>query len=882
MSLDKIETELIKISSKINKDSFIYDFLLAYGLPKSSINRLKKGDYNKSKNDGEIIWAKKIYFKTVLENEDVHDVIDEISKTNEIEKNKIRFIIVTDFKTFLSKDIKTSDTLDIELLKLGESLNFFLPLMGREKIILDNENPADIKAANQMGKLYDQIIKDNEDYDLEKYRDHLNLFFTRLLFLYYADDSEIFKKNQFLNTLAEFSEKDGSDLKVFFNNLFFVLNTENRSDAKSYLKEFPYVNGNLFSGKILLPEFSKTTHQMILEGASLDWHLINPDILGSMMQSVVHTEQRSELGMHYTSVQNILKLIGPLFLDNLNDQFTQAENDQKKLNKILKKIYNLIFFDPACGSGNFLVIVFKELCKLEIKIFKRLRKLDPNSWLIMKSGIRLDQFYGIEIDNYAHETAKLSMWIAEHQMNLFFKEVLGDSKPTLPLSLEAKITRANAARIDWNKICPIKENKEVIVFGNPPYLTYGKRNEEQKEDMNLVFGSSSKLDYISLWFLKASKYIEGKNSKFAFVSTNSINQGEQVSMLWKNIFSLNLEINFCHKSFKWSNAAKNKAGVTCSIIGISNKNNLDKKIYEDNIFKKVKKINAYLLPTENYFIEKRKKPISDLPPMTLGDMPVDNGNLLLSDLEKNELISAEKNSNKFIQKFIGADEFLNNINKWCLWINDKDYSNAKEILSIKKRLDNVKEYRLKSKKKATRNYAAKPYRFMEIRKQYNQSIFIPLTTSEKREYLPIGFADKDTIVGNSNSVVYNAPIYLFGIISSKIHLIWARALAGRLETRLRYSSDIVYNTFPFPRINNEQIRKIEVISLDILDEREKYPEKKLVEIYTSMPNRLFNLHQELDLVVENCYNFRGNVTDEDKLKDLFELHKNMTEKEVLL
>jgi hypothetical protein len=882
MNLEQIENNLKELVSNLDKENFIYDFLLAYGLPKSSINRLKKGDYNKSKNDGEIIWAKKVYFKTVLENNDVHDIIDEISKTKEIEKNKIRFIIVTDFKTFLSKDLKTSDTLDIELLRLGESLNFFLPLMGREKIILDNENPADIKAANQMGKLYDQIIKDNGDYDLEKYRDHLNLFFTRLLFLYYADDSEIFKKNQFLNAVAEFSEKDGSDLKVFFNNLFFVLNTEDRSDAKSYLKEFPYVNGNLFNSKILLPEFSKTTHKMILEGASLDWHLINPDILGSMMQSVVHTDQRSELGMHYTSVQNILKLIGPLFLDNLNDEFTQAENDQKKLNKILKKIYNLIFFDPACGSGNFLVIVFKELCKLEIKIFKRLRKLDPNSWLIMKSGIRLDQFYGIEIDDYAHETAKLSMWIAEHQMNLFFKEVLGDSKPTLPLSLEARITKANAARIDWNKICPIKENKEVLVFGNPPYLTYGKRNEEQKEDMNLVFGSSSKLDYISLWFLKASKYIEGKNSKFAFVSTNSINQGEQVSMLWKNIFSLNLEINFCHKSFKWSNAAKNKAGVTCSIIGISNKNNLDKKIYEDNIFKKVKKINAYLLPTENYFIEKRKKPISDLPPMTLGDMPVDNGNLLLLDSERNELISLDNNSKKFIRKFIGADEFLNNINKWCLWINDNNYSNAKAILPIKKRLDKVKEYRLKSKKNATRNYATKPYRFMEIRKQYHQSIFIPLTTSEKREYLPIGFADKDTIIGNSNSVIYNAPIYLFGIISSKIHLIWLN-VSGKMKNDIRYSSSLCYNTFPINKLTQEVIKKIEETSLAIIDEREKYSNNTIYNLYgKNMPLSLKELHKKNDEIIDEYLFGKKKYDDEEKVKILFKLFNELNNSDILL
>ena len=882
MSLIKIETELEKISQNPNNKNFIYDFLLSYDQPKSTINRLKKGDYDLSKNDNELIWKKKIYFNEVYQ-DDVHDVIDEISKSDEIVKHKIRFVIVTNFKTFLAIDIKTKETLDIEFNKLHKSAHFFLPLIGQEKAETITENLADIKAAEKMGKLYDLIVKDNKEL-LKHGRDRhgINIFFTRILFCFFAEDSGIFDSGLFTKSIISHTNENGSDLDEYLEKVFLSLNTNDKKNLSENLKLFPYVNGGLFKNKYKIPKFSRESRKILIENGSLDWFLINPDILGSMMQAVVHTGQRSELGMHYTSVQNILKLVGPLFLDDLNEEFTQAGDDLKKNNKLLKKIYNLIFLDPACGSGNFLVIVFKELCKLEIQIFKRLRNLDPNSWLIMKSGIRLDQFYGIEIDDYAHETAKLSMWIAEHQMNLFFKEVLGDSKPTLPLSLEANITKANAARIDWNQICPIKENKKVLIFGNPPYLTYGKRNEDQKEDMKLVFGSSSKLDYISIWFVKASNYIVGKNSKFAFVSTNSINQGEQVPMLWKDIFSLNLEITFCHKSFKWSNVAKNKAGVTCSIIGVSNRNNFDKKIYEDNIFKKVKEINAYLLPASNYFIEKRKKPISELPPMTLGDMPVDNGNLLLSDLEKNELISIEKDSNKFIRKFIGADEFLNNINKWCLWINDKDYSIANDVSLLKKRFDKVKEYRLKSKKKATKNYASKPHRFMEVRKQYHQSIFIPRVTSEKREYLPIGFADKDTIVGDTNSVVYDAPIYLFGVISSKVHLIWTRALAGRLETRLRYSSDIVYNNFPFPSINDYQIKKIEDISLNILDEREKFSEKKLVEIYTSMPKKLRDLHLKLDQAVENCYDFGKNDNDEDKLKNLFELHKKMLKKETLL
>ena len=394
MNLDKIETKLIKISSKINKDSFIYDFLLAYEQPKASINRLKKGDYNKSKNNSEIIWAKKIYFKTVLKNEDVHDVIDEISKKDVIEKQKIRFIIVTDFKTFLSKDTKTGDTLDTELFKLSESFNFFLPLIGHEKIIIDKENPADIKAANKMSKLFDVLIRDNNKFYQDKKKRHeLNIFFTKILFCYFAEDSDIFEKRLFTDTIISYSDENGHNLNVLIEKIFQKLNSEKKVNIHHYLTKFPYVNGSLFKNNYDVPRFSKESRKILIQLGDLDWSSINPDILGSMMQSVVNQELRDELGMHYTSVKNILKLIKPLFLDDLYDEFSLNKENSLKLKKLLKKIYTIKVFDPACGSGNFLIISYKELCKLELEIFKQLKILDKNEWLIVKSAINLNQFY---------------------------------------------------------------------------------------------------------------------------------------------------------------------------------------------------------------------------------------------------------------------------------------------------------------------------------------------------------------------------------------------------------------------------------------------------------------------------------------------------------
>lgn len=888
MNLDNIRTKLIKISSNINKDSFIYDFLLAYGQPKASINRLKKGDYNKSKNNGEIIWSKKIYFKTVLKNEDVHDVIDEISKSDVIEKQKIRFIIVTDFKTFLSKDVKTSDTLDIEIAELSKNSDFFLPLAGLEKVNTLNENEADIKAAEKMGKLYDILVKDNEKLLRTERQQHgLNIFFTRIIFCFFAEDSDIFPAKLFTNSIASHTSEDGKDLNKYLKDLFDVLNKKEREGYSEYLQKFPFVNGGLFQNDYEIPFFSKESRKILIESGELDWSSINPDILGSMMQAVVDSGERQELGMHYTSVQNILKVIKPLFLDEIYDEMKDAIGNEKKLKIILKKIYNIKIFDPACGSGNFLVISFKELSKIEIEIFKNLRKLDQNDWLIVKSGIQLTQFYGIEKDDYAHEAAKLALWIAQHQMNIFFKNIFFETRPTLPLSPSGNIVCGNALELDWNIICPMERDKTVYLIGNPPYVGSSMQNKSQKLDMINVFKDIKgykNLDYISCWFLLAAKYIQKTSSQISFVSTNSITQGEQVIALWPHLIKLDLEIGFAYKSFKWANFAKNNAGVTCVIINLRNISNKNKYLYENETIKKVKNINPYLIDTNSNVMVSRISKHNDLPLMVKGNMPTDDGNFIFDSDQKNKLISKDQRIEKFIKRYIGAQEFINGDRRWCLWINEENKNEALKIDSIKNIVEKVKNFRSKSRAPSTREYASKSYRFRQVQHEPAKALFVPAVSSESRFYIPFGFFDSDCVINNRGYAIYECPIYIFSILSSRMHMVWVKTVGGRLETRYNYSSNFCYNAFPFPKINNEQIKLLSSHALSILDEREKYTEKTIGELYntSTMPISLLKLHEKLDKMTDRLYRKKDFISDDERLEHLFKMYEDKLDKQKLI
>lgn len=809
MKSTEIKQNVQALIDDFSSEEFIYDLLVAYGISKTSVTRLKKGDYNLSKVDGETLYKNKIFFKVETTGR-LLSSIDEISQDERILKHKPRFAILTDHKQIVAKDLKLGKNLDIELKELPNYFDFFLPLAGSEVYNAKNDNEADRNASYKMASLYDLLIDENPNiYNSKESIHQLNIFLSRLLFCFFAEDTEIFKEESiFTDTLAQHTAENGSDTHSFLDDLFDRLDTENVEHLPEYLRKFEYVNGGLFNQKINSPRFTTKARKTLIELGGLQWKDINPDIFGSMIQAVVIPEYRSDLGMHYTSVENIKKLIKPLFLDELYEAFENAST-VNQLNALIQRISKIKFFDPACGSGNFLIITYKEIRLLEIQILEKITDLEVNPTFKWTS-IQLSQFYGIEIDDFAHEMAILSLWLAEHQMNKVFEERLfdyGKSKAILPLKEAGQIQQGNATRRDWNEVCPITEKDEVYVIGNPPYLGYSRQDESQKEDMKIVFSrinNYKKLDYIACWFYKATQYIENKNAKYAFVTTNSITQGEQVALLWPLILKKGQEIDFAHQSFKWTNNAKGNAGVAVVIIGIRNNDTTDKFLYNQNLKQSVKNISPYLTNTSNVYVSPRTNPLSKLPAMIKGSSPGDNGNLLLDQDEKNEIISKYPAAEKFIKKYIGASEFIKGINRYCIHITDENVKEAYKVKALEERFEKVEIFRLNSKKVATQKKAETPHFFDEDKHQKGEFILVPQTSSELRKYIPIGFYDDSYVPSNGTRVIYKAEPWLFGIVSSRMHMVWTHATSGRLETRIQYTNTLCYNTFPFPDITTKQ------------------------------------------------------------------------------
>lgn len=880
MNIAQIESNLQNILTSYTNETFIYELLLAYGLPKASITRLQKGNLNLSNIEGEISWKKKLFFKPVF-NQDLHLAISEIKSTL---KQEQRFVIVTDFKILLAVDTKTADSLDIDFTALPKHFDFFLPWAGMEKASHKKETEADVKAAEKMAKLFDEIKKDNPDNSPE-FTHGLNVFLSRLLFCYFAEDTNIFEKNLFTHSIQNHTQTDGSDLSNYLDKMFEVMNTapNNRKNLPVYLDAFPYVNGGLFQNKHKAPIFTRRSRQAVLDSGGQDWAAINPDIFGSMIQAVITPEHRGGLGMHYTSVPNIMKVIEPLFLNELYTAFESAKGNIKKLNDLLKRIWNIKLFDPACGSGNFLIIAYKELRRLEMLIFKEIDAVNK-TYTTQYSGISLNHFYGIELDDFAHEIAILSLWLAEHQMNQEFFKAFGRTKPALPLQQTGSIVHGNATRIDWETVCPKNEGDEIYILGNPPYLGYAMQSPEQKNDMAFVFKSLDnykKLDFIACWFYLGAKYLKDSNAQYAFVSTNSICQGEQVAILWQNIFDKNLEIGFAHQSFKWKNNAKANAGVAVVIIGIRNTSLKEKRLYLDLKYSIVKEINSYLVASSNIIIESRHSTLSDLPEMIKGSSPGDNGNLLLDELEKENLIKKYPELKKIIRIYLGASEFMNGHKRYAIWVNKNDVELAYAIPELFEKFEKCKEFRLNSTKEGTRKKALTPHEFDEKKYIETNSILVPQTGSERREYLPIGFLNSDTIISNAARVIYNAEPYLFSLISSRMHIQWVRAVAGRLKTDMQYSNTLCYNTFPFPKISQSQKEELEQCVFRILEERENHSEKTLAQRYDpdKMPEGLREAHRLNDLAVERCYRSKPFESDEERLEYLFKLYEKMIAEE---
>jgi len=888
MTASQIEKNVTALVENFNKEEFIFDLLRAYGISKTSITRLKKGDFNLSKVEGEVLYKSKMLFKEV-ETGTLLNTIDELSKEENLKHNP-RFVIVTDYKTLLAKDIRTGLTLDTPILNIHKHFAFFLPWAGQEKYSQKNENYADRKASYKMAKLYDILVTENPNiYDDGGH--NLNIFLSRLLFCFFAEDTDIFPiEGMFTDTLAQHTKKDGSDVNQFLDRLFKVLNTKDNSHEAKHFSEFPYVNGGLFKDTIVSPKFNKEARKIILECGDLNWSEINPDIFGSMIQAVVNPAYRSGLGMHYTSVPNIMKVIEPLFLNELYEEFEKHKDNTKKLRQLIYRISKLKIFDPACGSGNFLIIAYKELRKLEIKIWQQINEIEPQTSFVF-TEVKLSQFYGIELDDFAHEMAILSLWLAEHQMNKVFLDELydfGKSKPILPLKEAGHITQGNATRLNWENTCPKNDGDEIYILGNPPYLGTRNQDKHQKQEMKNLFLSmkkNGKLDYISCWFLLASNFIKNTKNKYAFVSTNSICQGEQVSILWPLVLGDELEIIFAYPSFKWTNNAKGGAGVTVVIIGVGGKTNSDKKLFlENNIKSSVKKINPYLASAPTIYVNSKSKPINDLPKMVRGNYTGCCNALILTLEEKNELISQYPDSVKFIKPLIGSSEFISGVSRYCLWISDSNLDEAKKIEPILNRINQVKKERLKSTDKGQNQIAYKSHQFREFNETTLQSIIIPVVSSESREYIPTGFIQPGEIVPNSAQIIYDCETWVFGVVTSKMHMCWINLVAGRLENRIRYSSSICYNTFPFPGINQKQKEQINLHVFEVLEEREKHPEKTMAQLYDpdKMPKDLKDAHHQLDLAIERCYRLKPFESDTERLEYLFKLYEEMVNKNTLL
>tara|TARA_R110001606_G_scaffold209615_1_gene356867 strand:+ start:5700 stop:8387 length:2688 start_codon:yes stop_codon:yes gene_type:complete len=884
MNASQIEKNVIALVENFNKEEFIFDLLQAYGISKTSITRLKKGDFNLSKIEGEVLYKSKMLFKEVISGS-LLNTIDELTKDTASLKHNPRFVIVTDYKTLLAKDIRTGLALDTPILEIHKHFGFFLPWAGQEKYAQTNENYADRKASYKMAKLYDILVTENPNiYDDGGH--NLNIFLSRLLFCFFAEDTDIFPiEGMFTDILEQHTQKDGSDAHTFLDRLFKVLNTKDISKEAAHFKEFPYVNGGLFRDTIVSPKFTKEARKIIIDCGDLDWSEINPDIFGSMIQAVVNPAYRSGLGMHYTSVPNIMKVIEPLFLNELYEDFEKNKGNAKKLRQLIYRLSKLKIFDPACGSGNFLIIAYKELRKLEIQILQEIHSLESQHSIVF-TEIKLSQFYGIELDDFAHEMAILSLWLAEHQMNKEFVDELhdfGKAKPILPLKEAGNVKQGNATRLNWEDTCPIDLADEVYILGNPPYLGSRNQDKEQKEDMKFVFLKDYKsLDYVSAWFYKGAKYIQGFNAQLAFVSTNSICQGEQVSLTWPRILNEKLEIGFAHQSFKWTNNAKGNAGVTVIIVGLRNTSNNQRLIYIDNIRKNVANINAYLTGGPNIFIFKRSSPISSIPNMSYGNMPLEGGFLRFKDDEK-EKITRDERTLRYIRKVVGGEEFLKNINRYCFWIDDEDLEEAIKIPEITERIKKVREFR-ENGGDVARTLVCKSHQFRYRNEPSINQIVVPCTSSENRDYIPCGFYDDSYISLNSIQTVYDAEPWIFGLLSSNMHMAWVRAVAGRLKTDYRYSSALCYNTFPFPPINEKQKQQINLHVFEVLEEREKHSGKTLAQLYDpdKMPKGLKEAHHQLDLAIERCYRLKPFESDAERLEYLFKEYERMINKNTLL
>lgn len=901
MTFSQIEQNVAQIANRASytKD-LLYELLAAYGRSKSSITKLRNGDANLATAENEVLQKDVVYFKVFSKGTQLEP---EVYKMNDlIEKYHPRYVIATDLENLAAKDLKKGDTLTIPIRDIDRHVTFFYGWTGNEVIEDKEESVLDRKAADCMKDFYDEVEKINRAKLADassNFRHDLNIFFSRLLFCFFAEDTGLFMKNQFSDAIKNYTEADGSDLKGFFERLFDALDTSDRSGLGQPFSDFPYVDGSIFDTKkhsITVPEFDPESRYLLLRCSDFDWSSINPDIFGTIFQGIVDEKRRDENGMDYTSVTNIEKVINPLFMDELEEEFEKSfEGDSRVKDKNAKRIQNLWklwdriaeikIFDPACGSGNFLIVSYKRLRELELRILDEITTLRGSGFLAkFNSRIKLENFYGIELEDFPRELAVLSMYIAEHQMNMTFEDSYGKKIDMLPITDMPHIICGNAARLDWQKVCPNNKTDEIYVIGNPPYKGADEQTSAQKSDFKYYFGGenySGNMDYISLWFIKGARYISDTKARLAFVSTNSVCQGEHVGLMFPKIYDEGLEIGFAWQSFKWANNARNQAGVTVIILSLQNIQSDKKQLFHDDICEHVEHINPYLMPGHDVIVFKTKAILSqDFPDMVFGSMPRDGGNLVLDEDEKVKLEGGFSSAGKFIKKFIGSAEFLRGQKRYCVWIEDDQAAEANRIAPLRDRINSVRDFRLESKAASTRKFAETPYKFAQISYKPTQSIIVPSVSSERRQYIPMDFLDENTVISNAANAIYDAELWLFAILQSKMHMAWIRTVCGKLKTDYRYSSTLGYNTFPCPPLTSSEKEKLTRSAENILMARENHSEMTLAEMYDpdKMPDDLRRAHEENDVLVDKLYRNHAFANDEERLAVLFDLYEKMTNK----
>jgi hypothetical protein len=886
---------------------FPYAFLEAFGNKATTIKRLRSGGSNKSDLDG-VLQTSNIHIK-VCEPGAVTDTLVALKDSPATKKARAKFVLATDGEWLEAEDLNTGETVACDYVDFHEHFGFFLPLAGISTVQQIRESAFDIKATGRLNKLYIELLRTNPEWGTAERRHDMNHFMARLIFCFFAEDTEIFTGDDlFTSTIELMSDRDSINTHEVISELFRAMNTkhEDREAAglRNWATKFPYVNGGLFADSVEVPTFTKMARSYLLHIGKLDWKKVNPDIFGSMIQAVADEEERGALGMHYTSVSNILKVLNPLFLDDLRKQLEEAGDNSRKLLNLRNRMAKIRVFDPACGSGNFLVIAYKEMRKIEAEINERRGEKDR------RSDIPLTNFRGIELRDFPAEIARLALIIAEYQCDVLYRGQLEALKDVLPLNAMNWITCGNALELDWVDLwgttgsaikvrsddlfrTPLdqaeidfeNEGGETYLCGNPPYKGTKNQTKKEKEELRRVFGNICKrvgtLDYVAGWFYKAAEFMQCGDAEAAFVATNSICQGGQVPVLWPLLFDYGIKINFAYQSFKWSNLASNKAGVTVIVVGFSKHENKQNILFQlssdgEHYATSVSEIGPYLIPGNRTVVTGSTRPISRISPMSLGNAPYDGGHLILESSEI-ELVPIDRQ--KWIRPLLGSQEVISGSRRYCIWIEDSERLKAENNEFLKRRIEYVKSWRLSSKDEGTRSMSNRPHQFREMKKGIKSSLVVPIRSSENREYLPVDIYRSDCVATNLAYVIYDGPTYNLSLIASRIHLVWISAVCGKLETRFSYSNKMGWHTFPLPKLTEKNKQDLTRCAEDILLAREAHFPATIADLYDpeKMPADLRAAHARNDEVLERIYIGRRFKNDTERLEKLFELYTKMTQ-----